>query len=218
MSASQRSRVGSRARRNADGIPRRSATSQASQGCRLFWARGRFCVLGTPPSKWRSAKSLMAHPALRVSQTPATKMKNRRAGGCPRPASQSDQSVGQSRSRAPIGRFRRVSRAYSPSRRPVATRVGWVRMAFPARRRRRESLIACLRSGCPRTDGIHPGAEVRPSVFADCELWRIQDSRDLSLRPVRIIRERVTGSRLCPGFSGSILDDVFRAQPVMAFG
>jgi hypothetical protein len=59
----------------------------------------------------RSAKSLIAHPAERISTVPRTKISTNAFGGQPRAAIHTAQSVGQSSSKMPIGLSSRISRS-----------------------------------------------------------------------------------------------------------
>jgi hypothetical protein len=71
---------------------------------------GRSAVRLTCRSKSRSAKSLIAQPAERISTVPIVKIATSDHSGFPSDASHSATSVGQSRSRLPIGLSRRIRR------------------------------------------------------------------------------------------------------------
>src|SRR5947208_5397083 len=70
------------------------ASTNASRGAMIFAASGRDAVRLTPASKSRSAQSLNAQPAERVSNVPMAKIATSETEGTPSAANQSADIVG----------------------------------------------------------------------------------------------------------------------------
>src|SRR5438034_7835002 len=93
-----------------------AARASASHGAMIFAASGRDAVRATKTSKSRSAQSLNAQPAERVSSVPMTNIATSETGGTPSAANQSADIVGHSNSSVPIGLSRRSNRTYASMR------------------------------------------------------------------------------------------------------
>ena len=99
-------------------------TTSASHGAMSPRASGRSAVRFTCASNLRSAQSLNAQPAERITIVPTVNTRIRRKPGCPSSAIHSAASVGQSSSRMPIGLSSRTSRSYASSRSTSVRRGG----------------------------------------------------------------------------------------------
>ena len=81
----------------------------ASMGLTSPVGNGLDLVLSTSPSKFRSAKSLMTHPALRMTKVPKMKITINSKGGWPCEAIHKAVSVGQRSNRDPMGLSIRIN-------------------------------------------------------------------------------------------------------------
>ena len=81
----------------------------ASIGLTSPVANGRDLVLSTSPSKFRSAKSFITHPALRMIKVPKMKIITKSSGGWPCDAIHKAVSVGQSNNKEPMGLSIRIN-------------------------------------------------------------------------------------------------------------
>ena len=88
-----------------------AATASASHGAITRCASGRCAVRWTCGSKSRSAQSLKAQPAQRITIVPMTNTSTSAPVGSPEAAIHSAVSVGHSSSRMPMGLSRRTSRS-----------------------------------------------------------------------------------------------------------
>src|SRR5438874_2793432 len=92
-------------------------SSSASSGETRRAASGRSRVRCTCGSMSRSRKSLITQPAARITTTPSTNTSSTCGRGRPLPAIHSAHSAGHSSNQVPTGRSRRISQAYSVTRR-----------------------------------------------------------------------------------------------------
>src|SRR5437899_3496663 len=90
-----------------------AASTSASRGVMIFAASGRDAVRATKASKSRSAQSLNAQPAERMSSVPTAKIATSETGGTPSAANHSADIVGHSNNSVPIGSSRRSNRTYA---------------------------------------------------------------------------------------------------------
>lgn len=94
-------------------IPHNAANNiNASRGFTRPAAMGREQVRATSGSISLSAKSLITHPAERMTKTPTINISTIDAVGCPSPASHNDHKLGHSSRKLPMGRSARISSRY----------------------------------------------------------------------------------------------------------
>jgi len=159
---------------------RTAVVTSASRGVSSPVASGRRRVRLTWPSILRSAKSLMAQPAERVSTVPSVKMHSRPRGGMPSAANHSAHSIGHSSRKIPIGRSSRVRRTRAVTLwRPLA---------------------GCLLAGGSGPAGAHSGrvVNVAAGLRVGAFLGQGSSSRSIVARDASIpARFPVTNQALC---------------------
>src|SRR5437870_1761375 len=151
-------------------------SASASSGDTRRAASGRSRVRRTCGSMSRSAKSLMTHPAARITQTPSTKMISTRCCGRPEPAIHSAHSAGHSSSQVPMGRSSRASCAYSSTRRRSRKLSGACLRFCSSTSSRETATIACLTQS---SDSSIPLSRADPSGRKRGNIIRVRGEQQL---------------------------------------